>query len=227
MKVLIVVITSDYVEDQTKQSILAQDYPGVSSLEYCTPPKVYTGHFIIDLYRNCAAIRSEAREIALAYPADYYLFMDSDIVLPPHAVSEFLKQMKGYRSQGTEKVILGGWYRVKRDFRWVCGKWIADHTFFNYTRPEPSLIATDVVGMGCCFLSKAALQELYFEHGCDLISKTPDGSNMIVGECAAFGNLAAGKGYAMYMDGDVVCGHIERTKRAELENKQWPTKSDP
>jgi Glycosyl transferase family 2 len=162
---------------------------------------------------NCAENREAARRHVLATSdADAFLFMDSDIVLPEGAVEEFVKQCR------TNKSIIGGWYPFRNDprGRWAAGRWIADNTFHNFTRVQASLVKTDMVGLGCAFITREALSNLRFEHVPNLASVSLNGETLIVEECGAFGNLANEKGYELWMDGSVVCGHLDRARTSSI-----------
>lgn len=209
-KVLAVVITKDRVEPECLESVLNQTHPDVAWLISGKRPQFEDENPTARLYLNCADNREAARKMALASDADYFLFLDSDIVLPTYAVAEFVTQAQN------GKHIIGGWYPILGDARnrWVCGNWVADNVFVNCKCPEPSLIRVDVVGIGCMFISRQALSDLPFEPGVNLECLNEYGRRMLLGECGIFGNAAAEKGYAMYMDGEIVCRHLTR---AELE----------
>ena len=201
-KVLIVIITKDYVERETLDSVIAQ---GVDWIIVGKHPEVKTGDFFVDLYSNCSATRDHARKFALVSGADYILFMDSDIVLPINAVKNLLKQV------GDGKRIIGGWYNCVNDRnRWVCGNWANDNVFINYRAVQPSLVKVDMVGLGCAIVPFDAVNEIDFKHGLNHTSINENGERVIVGECGIFGVDATNAGYSLYMDGSVVCGHLKR-----------------
>lgn len=225
MKVLVVLITKDYVEPECLESVLKQDYPDYSWMISGMKPKFRHDFPWAQVYLNCSYNRNYARQMALASDAEAFLFVDSDIVLPSNAISSFVKQVcdakpsssimtpPGMTVSSSEKHIIGGWYKVMNDTRYVAGRWVADNTFINFYIPEQSLVRTDVIGLGCAFITRKALIDIEFEHGIDIVAKYANGDDICLGECGAFGNRAAEKGYEMYMDGSVICEHIKREGR--------------
>jgi hypothetical protein len=207
MNVLAVIITAADVEPPCLQALRAQTKPVPWLIRGARPNPAHDElPPIVRLYRNCSENREAARRMVLASDADAFLFLDSDIVLPPHAVEEFVRQSRPNR-------ILGGWYPILGSDRWVAGRWVADHVFHNSRSPEPGVVRTDTLGLGCAFVPRAAAEALAFEHGTDLVCRDAVGRSLIVGECGAYGNAAAAAGFEMFMVGDVVCGHVERSKR--------------
>jgi len=152
-----------------------------------------------DRFHNIARNMNAARELALASGCSHFLFVDSDIILPPDALSS----LRSHR-----KDIIGGWYRMLQAPHWVAGCWVAHNTLFHCA-PTPSVSRSDMVGHGCMLLSRRALEALSFEAGFDKTCRSEVG-DCYLGPCAAFGNLAASKGFNLYMDGHVICGHIDR-----------------
>lgn len=203
-KVLIVIITKDKVESECMISCLAQDYPETWLMISIMKP-----HFpdikdpIRSKYMNCSAHREEARIMALSSLADHFLFIDSDVVLPKDAVTEFLKQ---------PFEVQGGWYKILSSDRWVAGKWIADNVAYNFKIPDQSIIKADFIGMGCAFFSREVLTKIKFEHGLDWKALDENGNEIMLGECGIAGNRIFEAGYQSYMNGNVICGHLERKK---------------
>jgi hypothetical protein len=98
-----------------------------------------------------------------------------------------------------------------RTNKYVCGRWVADHVFFNFTTVRPGLVRTDCVGLGCAFVSRRVLAAIEFEPGTDIYCKdASNGGDIILGECGIFGNRVAELGIPMYMDGNVISEHLER-----------------
>src|SRR4051812_3493264 len=93
-KVLIVIITKDFVEFECMQAVINQSYANYSWMISGMKPTFTTGKYVERLYKNCSQNREFARKMALASDADYFLFVDSDIVIPPGAVEEFVIQVE-------------------------------------------------------------------------------------------------------------------------------------
>ncbi len=230
MRVLIVIITDNQVESACLQSVKAQDYEYIIVKE---PSEKLDDHYIINKYKNCSRTREKARQQALKTQADAFLFLDSDIVIPSHTVTEFILQSESIKIQtgmmpitpggGIIKMqkedrkprVLGGWYKVRNDpyGRYVAGKFVDDNVFINFRKPERSLIAADLVGLGCAFIPRIILEKVSFKHGCDFAVKNGlNGETMILGECGIFATDVQDAGYELFMDGDVVCEHLERNQ---------------
>lgn len=158
---------------------------------------------LISKCENAAANRRAAKAMALTTDATHVLFVDSDVVIPPHAVEEFAKQPKD---------IQGGWYPIKGTPDWAAGVWVADHTFHRFTEVQPSLVKTDMIGSGCLWVSRKALEAIPLDAGTDKRFKLTTGREGILGNCGVFGNNAAERGFKLYMNGSVICEHLERTK---------------
>src|SRR5688572_20792831 len=90
-RVSIVLITTGAILQECLDAICAQDYPSgkldliVNRME----PREYDSDAVRNKYENCHRNRNEARERALAGDAEYFLFVDDDIVIPRDAVSRF------------------------------------------------------------------------------------------------------------------------------------------
>lgn len=205
-KVLVVVITKDRIEPRCYTSILKQDYGNFTWISVGMKPKIKTGKALNDLYENCSFNRNYARQMALASDADYFLFVDSDIILPPTAISEFMLQ-----AEKANKKIMGGYYQIG-DGRYAAGKWVADNVFYNFLRVEKSLVRTDMIGMGCAFLAREVVEKIPFESGTNMTATTYNDLKVMLGECIVFGNRAYEHGYDMFVVGEVHCGHIKNGK---------------
>jgi glycosyltransferase involved in cell wall biosynthesis len=215
MKILVVIITKDYVVPECMRSVIEQDYGNYEWMIFGHHPRHKIDHFVKNLYTNCSETRNGARKLALASDADAFLFMDSDMEIPKNTISNFVKQAT---NQFGKDRIFGGWYNVRSDpdNRFVAGRWVADNVFSSYRTTLTSLVMTDMVGLGCAFIPRGALEKIEFEVGCDIFYRDEKGRERLVGECLAFGNRAVDNGYSLFMDGDVICIHHER----EQTNKE-------
>lgn len=208
-RVLVIVITNKSVEPACYESILAQDHPSFSVLVHVMRPVKHVGDPATDRFHNIARNLNAVRIMALASGCSHFLFVDSDIVLPGDAISSLVSHRKD---------IIGGWYRMIETPLWVAGCWVADNTL-HHAFPGPSVTKVDMVGHGCMLLSRRALQALIFEAGFDKVCHTEVG-DCFLGPCAAFGNLAESKGFNLYMDGHVICGHIDRKTGIVVGNEE-------
>jgi hypothetical protein len=199
MSALIVIITKDSVEPECLKSVIAQKCDWIICGQH---PKHTHDNPIFRTYLNCAENRESARKMALAHSADQFLFVDSDIILPSNALEEFMKQ--------SQFDVQGGWYKVRNSDRYAGGRWVKDNVFSNFKKIQKSLVLTDLVGLGCAFISRLVLEAVTIKHGTDVVAKTEAGETMIVGECGVLGDDIAKLGFSMYMNGSVVCGHLDR-----------------
>jgi cobalamin biosynthesis Co2+ chelatase CbiK len=170
-----------------------------------------------DKYGNIRLHEQAQRKIALASDADYFLLVDSDIVLPPHAISTLLSRGKD---------VIGGWFRLESlwiDRAWADGSfsdevkksidltelkninkqynaswWNERDTFHISIGIEPGITEVDIIDFGCTLISRAAYEKIDF--------KEYDG---IYGGflCVSFGKELQAAGYKLFMDSDVQCKH--------------------
>lgn len=204
-RVLVIVITSDAVEQRCMDSILAQDHPSFAVMIHASKPVEHVQDQVADRFHNIARNLNLARKMALASDCTHFLFVDSDIILQPDALSSL---------QSHRKDIVGGWYKMIDAPFWVAGCWVSDHTLFH-CEPVASVCKVDMVGHGCMLVTRRALEALPFEAGFDK-SCISEVGQCFLGPCASFGNLAASKGFNLYMDGHVSCGHIDRKSGAVI-----------
>lgn len=202
MKVL-VIIPSPIAEimPEVLEALVRQDYPDFDwTINVLEPIQAYPDRRNISF--NSTRNLNEARTKALKSDIQYFITLDSDVVMPDNAITEFMKQ--------SHKDIAGGWYPMAHGESWVAGKWIANNTLWHFKKPEQSLIKVDMVGLGCLMLSRKALTELEFRDGIDKEIMDEFGEKMYMGPCAAFSDNAQNKGYNLYMNGSVICQHLTR-----------------
>lgn len=202
-KVGIIVHTDSYIEDEVWDGILLQDYP--NTLVIASQMKSQFKHTdpSIHKYINCAQHRNHAAKMALATDAEYFLFVDSDTVPPPHAVSTLM---------ASGKDIIGGWYPMVNCERWVAGYQHKD-LFFNYRKVEPGITQVNLMGLGCALIHRDVVSKIPFRSGIDIPCEIAYVGKGIAGECAAFTADAEKAGHKVYMHGDVVCRHLTRRPR--------------
>jgi GT2 family glycosyltransferase len=224
-KVLVIIVAKDHPSVDCMESVLNQDCENFTILLHIRKPEEIHYNPQVNKSKNVALNRNETKKLALASDADYFLLVDSDMVIPKNTISSLIRQMPERKSDmpcildGKEvpaqiiprRHIVGGWCQVMdKSNRWVAGKWVGDNMLFQYQDPQPHLIEVDFLSLACVMLSRKALTELDFEDGLDkecystLLKK-----KMNLGTCVAFCNKAADKGYRMFVDGSVVCRHIK------------------
>ena len=204
-KVLVIIPTNGSVEPRCFESVMRQDYSDFSVLINVVKAEVKCRR---DIAVNSTKNRNAAREIALKTDADCFLWIDSDEELPKSAIAEFVTQ---HEKAGFH--IIGGWYQIRKSPFWVAGRWVADNTFLHCLKPAPSVTKTDMVGLGCMFIDRQALREIEFNDGTDKETNVVNAGKCYLGPCCQFGNDAFDKGYQMYMDGNVICNHLNRKEK--------------
>lgn len=200
-KILIIVPTERGVLRETLEAIWGQDYQNFKLMVYRHKPNPLKRR-----HWNCADAKEKARKQALKTDSEFFLFCDSDVVLPKNALSEFMLQAKQgnkirYHAQG-------GWYQLTNNL-WSGGRWVADHVFQSFTAPGQSVTITEKIELGCAFLSREIFEKLSFEDGENIGIKDRYGWRSAC-DCMAWSNKALDAGYQLYMNGHVVCKHLKK-----------------
>ncbi len=199
--ILCAMISSGRVEIESKSSVEYQNYNNFSFIIKKTIPKFTHKNEIIVKYLNCSYNRNLVREICLKSNCDKFLFLDDDIVLPQNTIKSLSERNLD---------IVGGWYPMVYDNRWVAGEWKNNNIFQNYLEPENKLTKVDVIGMGCAMITRNVLEKIEFQAGVDEFCYNNIKQKMFIGECGAFGNRAKELGFSLYMDPNVICKHLSR-----------------
>lgn len=194
-KVCVVVISEKKLNKEYSMcldSVLKQDYSCsvLWSMDY---------NPVLDKKGNIIWHSNKAREMALNNDAEYYLFVDTDIVLPENAVSELVKQL-----DKTDKHIIGGWFKISED-QYNAARWVADNTLVQLRSIENSVTSVDKIDFGCMMLSRQALEDCEFI--CENREYTHEIESKTACQCLSFSVNAQKKGYKLWMDGDVKCKH--------------------
>jgi len=202
--VTICIPAKDHIESECLESALNQDYDNFEVMIHIMKPKEKVDDPVRSKSVNSTHNRNAARRKLLASESEFFLFVDSDTVLPRGTISKLVRHKKD---------IVGGWYATVDGRKWVAGCWGPDGVFHHYKGPEKSLVRTDMVGLGCVLLSRKAMERITFHHGTDKTGKDPNGKRFVfLGPCAQFGLDALAAGIPAYIDGDVVCKHVERCR---------------
>lgn len=203
--VLVLIPTSDRVEPETMKALKKQTYKNVEALVNKQPPAISTGWPLFNTYYNCTHNMNQMREKALKTEADFFLCLDSDIVLPPTAIQELVLQ---------NKPVMGGWYRMVNDRWYVAGKFLASGVLVNWDQVQRDVVRASFVGHGCMLLQRRVLEALTFRHGCDQMALRGDGGPtpqpILLGACGAWGLDCMKAGFDVFMNGNVKCGHKDR-----------------
>lgn len=153
---------------------------------------------------NIAEHRNEVRKMALQTNADFFFWVDSDILVPLHA----LRVLKS-----SDQSIMGGWCPIQGSPLWAGGLW--DEQGFNpLTQVESGVSEVSMAGLACLLLKREVMEKIEFNPGIDLkLKRYENGEEFIAGTSAQFGVEALKMGYSIFMDGNVVCQHLQRSNQ--------------
>lgn len=227
-KVLIISVTKDTLIPECLEALNGQDYPNYELLINVRPVEKLHDELIFNKHLNIIANSNEAREKALKTDADYFWWVESDIVPPKNALSSLMKQMGKKKStidfplspgkiipKGTdvpEKHIMGGW-TVHGSGDCSAGKWVADNTFCNLFYPQAGLIEVDKIDFSCVLLTREVMSKVKFESGLNRVFHWygTEGDKLDINpcHCLMFAIRAQDLGYRLFMDGSVICKHIK------------------
>lgn len=204
---MVVVITKDRVEPRCMESILAQDYPDFQVMTLMTKAKKYI-HPIMDKFYNCSDNRNQARKLALHSDADWFLFVDSDTVIPSITISRLIL---------TKLDITGGWYKTVDGEKWVAAYRDSEGLYNYCEEPIQGISSLSMVGLGCCLISRRVLEKIEFSDGLESTINYKDFGTLSMGECFKFCQDAIQNGFSVYAQGDVICEHIVRENDGSSE----------
>jgi hypothetical protein len=207
-RVLIVIPTGDgVVEGEVYETMQSQDYTGgLKVLVSRTAPEARKLRV-----QNIVDARNAARQAALKSDADWFLWLDSDVILPRHAVRELMLQ--ALHNGAIRYHLIGGWYQLNPR-AWSAGRWVADHTIASIVTPERSVTRVDKIELGCVLMSRTVLEQIKFEF---------DPSAC---ECQRFAIRAEELGYRLWMDGGVICRHLKFERTNFLPQRHRDTENE-
>lgn len=203
-RVCVVVIHQGMIHYRTALWLDHQRQQGVRII--CHTEQALLSHesSMVEKYLNCSVARDTARRKALETEADYFMFLDADVVPPINAVDHFLLQRTPVR---------GGWYPIKMPSdhapRYVAGRWVADNRFYNYERPDTTqLLESHILPAGCCMLDRCVAELIPFEAGTHLkYIDHATGLEGVLGECGFYGNQLHKLGETTWMNPAIICDH--------------------
>jgi hypothetical protein len=201
MKVSILVPIKDYIERRCYEALRAQTFTDRSIIIHQREPGNYVPAPLANRYVNISANRNDLRAIGLATESTHFLWVDSDVVLPPHAIETLL---------GANKDIVGAWVPFEDKQRgWIAGR-VAGGTVWHVEPRSDGLEVVDFTTFGCMLVTRAALETVPLDAGVDNACTLGDGREVMQGETFAFGLAAQAKGFEVYAHGGVICDHIKK-----------------
>jgi hypothetical protein len=232
-RVMVVVVTKDYVPQQCWDAILAQDYDNYSMMVHVLKSKLTNPNPNMQYSMRVAENKEIARTMALASAADDFLFVDSSVIIPPNAVSELVAQITvGRPDPNYEKYVeqtlktkcvyvpkhaIAGYVPFNDSpLTYIMGRYVANYTGIYLHHITQSLTPIDFASCGCIMIDRVTLAKLVWNAGIDRYW-------MIEGRMAFFDDSCdlcaqifdmpdeTGKGHIqLYADGSVVCQHLPR-----------------
>lgn len=209
-KALILVVSAQDVVQEALDSWNAQDYPSYSTLIHILKPTKLHDDPEKNKNLNIAVNTEIIRKFALASDADYFFFVDSDIVLPPHAISELIEQLETMKAHA-----IAGYYLMRNSKTHYCmGRLVKDNTLWYLMQPEKSVVKIDYAGTGCLMVSRELLGRITINVDLDRILKIAGTEKLCVwfDHCFDLCNQIFALGYQLYADGDVICKHLADEK---------------
>lgn len=203
MKVLIAITTAESVCHETMESIY----------HLVIPVGVQTNLQIIHSY-DVASGRNQLVQMAQAVRADYIFFVDSDIILPRHALSALYEMDKD--------IALGTYPRKEPDtiysdvpyttlYKHDESNREVFHPYFLPLNelPQSGCLPVDCGGLGCALIKTSVFDKLtppYFVFVNESVIKGQMG--YCIGEDMYFFRNCLRAGVQPYAEGSVRCGHI-------------------
>lgn len=151
---------------------------------------------------NVTRNRNVVRKMALASDAEYFAWVDSDVVIPTNCLQDFVNA-----SASGERKLLAGWVHKVASKDWAAGSY-KDGVMQFHQKPVEGIIEADLVSIGCSFMHRSVLEKLEFRTAVDEEVKSGDGTAFYKGNCLSFCEDAAKMGVKPFLVGTVVCRHL-------------------
>lgn len=150
-------------------------------------------------YQITAKARNRIVKGMLEADHTHLFFMDSDMKFPENALSRLLEH---------DKDIVGGVYTVKTPpFNTTIFKESEDEPWKSYKPTiDDNLIEVQGIGTGCLLIKRKVFEELDFPWF--WYERPPNGDDDMMSEDIYFCMKAREKGFKIYADAKMFCGHI-------------------
>ncbi len=200
MKVLILIPTRLFVEPDCLASVNNQTHADYSVCIHALAPIQLHIESEKNRVLNVVRNRNMMRDMALKTDAEWFMWVDSDTVIPPSAIATFLKY---------KKPLMGGWYKKKDGSVWVAGSFIPNGLFqFYKEQPADAELPVDLLGLGCAFMHRDVLEKIEFDPGITKDMTDTSGASFFYAECAMLCESAKKIGITPLLIKDVVCRHL-------------------
>jgi glycosyltransferase involved in cell wall biosynthesis len=182
-RILIAIPTAKYIEPETFKSVYDLRIPDGYEVDF----QFFYG-YMIDQIRNLAA-----DWVVKAY--DYLFFVDSDITFNSDTLYKLLEH---------DKPVVGGLYRQRKD-EFILE--VYDRNYRNINGQDLSqnaLSEVGALGCGCILIKKEVLVDVGFPQ---FVYKSGLTMNDTFSEDVYFCKAAREKGYSVWIDTTILCGH--------------------
>ncbi len=202
MKTLILIPTKDAVEAEVITAIQKQTAADCSLLIKTTPRQQLSEDPAKNRLMNIVAARNAIRKEALKSDADWFLWVDSDVVLPPTAVADFLK---------VGEPVMGAWYQMPNGWSVRPEKTIAAMPKF----PIPALH----IGFGALMVNREVMKKIEIVEASE--EKNEVGTHGKC-ECLKFCEDAIALGYKP-MALPIICKHLKKAPLFKITAEKLET----
>lgn len=183
MKILIAMPCSKYIETECVVSLFGVEKIDAEYELYV--PKGYS----VDMSRNIAS------RYAVDNNFDYIFWVDTDMILPEDALTKMFSHGKDFVSGVYSYKFIGNKNAVAK--RLIDG--VYEDISIKEIQESKGIVEVDGVGFGCVLMKVDMLKKIDFPWFI-----YTEG----MGEDIFFCRKAQEKGYKIYLDTDVICGHI-------------------
>jgi|SRR5882724_2123397 len=205
MKALAIVYVKDTndILPRCLEAIKSQTYKDFSLVIHEMKPIHFTHNQSINGSENVVRNRNYVRKMALASDAEYFIWIDGDIIIPPNTFEDFIDISKKHGEK-----LLGGWYKARYGDIYVSGRWDDNGLLIKTNQVQEGITWSHLIGIGCSMIHRSLLEKLEFRTGCDQLSKDENGFTYYVGDCLAFCEDSRRLGVLPKLVGSIVCEHI-------------------
>jgi cellulose synthase/poly-beta-1,6-N-acetylglucosamine synthase-like glycosyltransferase len=214
-KTIPIVVVSEQVklEERVEKAVMALDQPVVRHVE---ERKIYHAEPEKNRGLNIAKARTAGLATALRrHPkAEYFLFLDSDIVPP----ADWYDRIEEVANQNH---VIGGWWRTRFGGFFVGGFWDEGVVrMFRTVQRRTRLTETHFLSLGCTLVPRRFLEREdgaphEFGAGIDKFVRDRNGRLYHIADSGEFSLHVAAMGGRMFLDAEIVAEHLSENQPIE------------